>query len=441
MRSISVCFFLFVSSSLIGQVCQLAAPPVLGHIDFKEANIWVSTTDPCTVDIIYWDVLLPETKLRARGAVDNKEYLCTIIPVVNLEPGTTYEYQIKVRGITAEEVYPKGNEHYFFTTETLWQYRTDPPNFKIAVGSCAFLNEPKYDRPGKGYGNSYTIFDTIASKHPELMIWLGDNVYFREVDFESKSSMIRRYYQARQLPELSKLWTTCAHYAIWDDHDFGPNDSNGSYVHKDWTLDIFKHFWPNPSFGGPATGDGITTHFAYNDVEFFMLDNRYHRGLSDAEGVEKTILGQEQLDWLIEALKTSKAKFKLVAMGGQFLNTEAKFENYSTFPEERDEIIRLIEVNNIKGVVFLTGDRHCTELSKLELKNGNVIYDLTASPLTSGAYNNSKENNTLRVDGTIVDTQNFALLNFSGPLKERVMQIEIYDSEGKLRWTHNISSN
>lgn len=430
---------LLFSSVMFGQICRLAAPPVLGHVDFKEASIWISVTDLCAVDVLYWDVNSPSQIKKERSKVEDIAYKSVIVQLTDLEPGTTYEYQIKVKGITAEETFPGKGEHYTFTTEKLWQYRTDPPDFTIAVGSCSFINEPKYDRPGKGYGNNYSIFDSIAMKQPSLMLWLGDNVYFREVDFESKASMIRRYNQARQLPELYNLWLTCPHLAIWDDHDFGPNDSNGSYVHKDWALEIFQHFWPNPSYGGPATGEGITTHTALNDVEFFLLDNRYNRGLSDGVGVEKTILGEQQISWLIQALKSSKASFKLVAMGGQFLNTEAKFENYSTYPEERQKIIDLIEKNNIGGVVFLTGDRHCTELSELKLKNGKSIYDLTISPLTSGAYDNSKENNTLRVEGTIVDTQNYGLLSFSGPLKERKMTIQVIDFEGKLRWTKEIS--
>ena len=270
------------------------------------------------------------------------------------------------------------------------------------------------------------------------MLWLGDNIYLREVDFESKSGVIYRYMHSRSIPSLSNLLAYCPNYAIWDDHDFGPNDSNGSYVHKDNTLEAFTRFWGNPSYGGSATGPGITTNFAYEDAEFFMLDNRFNRTPESAVGVEPTIMGQQQIDWLITALKTSKATFKFIAIGGQVLNTEAKFENYAVYPKERQMLLDLIEKNNIKGVVFLTGDRHCTELSSLTLQNGNKVYDLTCSPLTSGAYDNTKENNTLRVEGTIVQEQNYGVIEITGPQKERKLTITIYTSSGALAWTRTL---
>ena len=37
---------------------------------------------------------------------------------------------------------------------------------------------------------------------------------------------------------------------------------------------------------------------------------------------------------------------------------------------------------DIRGVVFLSGDRHTTELSELTMSNGRRSTDLTVSPLT-----------------------------------------------------------
>lgn len=420
------------------QVGEIIAGPMLGHVDFREANIWIATQGAGTVELDYWKEGTP-TRIKRQITIPEDLYHNAVFTFANLEPGTTYRYQLKVPGKNKWNVYPSTDSAYAFTTETLWQYRTDPPNFSFALGSCAFINDSIYDRPGKPYGKNYTIFNTIREQKPSMMLWMGDNIYLREVDFESKQGIIYRYMHARSIPSLATLLHTCPNYAIWDDHDYGPNDSNKSYVHKDWTHEAFTRFWANPSYGGPATGEGITTHFAMNDVEFFMLDNRYHRTPENTFGIAPTILGKEQIEWLITALKTSKASYKFIVMGGQFLNTAAKFENYSMYPEERQYILEAIEKNNIKGVIFLTGDRHCTELSKLVLPNGIEVYDLTVSPLTSGAYDNTKEENTLRVDGTIVAEQNFGMITLSGPLKERQLTMTIYSSSGEKRWEKTIS--
>jgi alkaline phosphatase D len=126
-----------------------------------------------------------------------------------------------------------------------------------------------------------------------------------------------------------------------------------------------------------------------------------------------------------------------VAIGSQVLNDAAVYENYATMPQERAELLRRIEEEGIHGVVFLTGDRHFTELSEVKLKDGRVLYDLTVSPLTSGVYK-AKETNTNRVDGTIVEQRNFATLSFSGTLKERVMLIRVFDAKGTLLWERTI---
>jgi alkaline phosphatase D len=136
-------------------------------------------------------------------------------------------------------------------------------------------------------------------------------------------------------------------------------------------------------------------------------------------------------------MKYSKAPFKMVATGGQVLNTAAVFENYATIPDERAELLRRIDEEGITGVVFLTGDRHFTELSQMSLKDGRTILDLTVSPLTSGTFP-PKEENLHRVDGTVVGVQNFATLDFTGKRDERVMTIRVHDAQGVLQWERAI---
>jgi alkaline phosphatase D len=402
-----------------------------GYTELREAAIWVQTTEAAEVSLFFWPEKNKDLKKGLTKNTDETKSYSELFICSNLEPGTTYKYEICVNG----EVKNKGNSFY---TQPLWQYRTDPPEFKVAMGSCAFINEEAYDRPGEPYGKDYGIFDEIVQKNPNAMLWLGDNVYFREVDWNTKSGMMYRYNQMRKLPEMQKLLSACPHYAIWDDHDFGPNDSNGSFIHKDWSLDVFKNYWANNSYGIPGVEGGITSQFTLGDMDFFIVDNRYFRTEPNLKGVEPTILGKEQFSWLIQALDYSKAPFKFVMIGGQVLNSAALFENYAQYPQERDSLLSLIDQNHIEGVVFLTGDRHCTEFSSDTLPGGTIVYDLTVSPLTSKSYDNTAEKNDRRLPDTIVPVQNFATLDFSGKRKERKMLITVYDAEGKKKWEREI---
>ncbi len=71
-------------------------------------------------------------------------------------------------------------------------WRTDPPDFSVLTGSCNFENEEAHDRAGTPYGGGYEIFDTLAKQEADMMLWLGDNWYYREVDFDAEQNMIYR---------------------------------------------------------------------------------------------------------------------------------------------------------------------------------------------------------------------------------------------------------
>jgi alkaline phosphatase D len=410
---------------------ELISGPMIGHVSMRSAQVWAQVDNEADLSVSYWKEGGEESARYSDSKwADSKTAFSGLFELSGLDPGSHYRAVLVANG---EAIGDTIN----INTQVLWDYRMDPPAFKTVIGSCTFINDSIYDRPGRGYGGEYEVFESIVSAEPDMMLWLGDNVYLREVDFQSYSGYLYRYTHTRALPEMQELLKACPNYAIWDDHDYGPNDADASWIHRDWAQEAFKTFWANPSYGAPSGANNIATAFRFNDVEFFLLDNRSQRIHHNNRTQDIHVLGDEQIDWLIAALNKSKAPFKMVAVGGQFLNTVDRHENMANFPE-RQEIIDRIEEEHIHGVVFLTGDRHCTDMSRIELEGGAVIHDLTVSPLTSSAYDNSDEPNDLRVDGTTVPFRNFAELNFSGPRKNRSLKIVVKDANGVEVWTETL---
>ena len=414
---------------------EIASGPMLGYTDYREQAIWLQTDGEASVELVYWTKEDPSFYFNGGVIKTSKEnafiaqFICD-----SVQAGKEYFYKILIDSKEAKFDYPLE-----FKIEDYWWWRTDPPSFKIALGSCAYINDTDSDRPGKPYGQSNVIFESIAQKNPDLMLWLGDNLYFREMDWFSRTGMIDRYSKTRALPEMQKLLAKCPNYAIWDDHDFGPNNSDRSFRNKKDALDAFKMFWPNPSYGFDEI-PGCMTSFQYSGIDFILLDNRYHRTPNERVGNDKTLLGKEQLEWLIDKLAASKSKYKIVAMGGQFLNPTKKYETYANLaPQEREYILEQIEVNNIKGVIFLSGDRHHTELSHLKDWGMPQVYDFTVSPLTSGTHNGCGEGNFYQVPETCVDVNNFAIMEFTGSLKDRKLKLIVYDKDGIEIWSKEIS--
>jgi alkaline phosphatase D len=428
-----VCIFWSVLSW--GQANLLQSGPMVGYSDMREVLLWAQTKSSAKVKFGYWEKGSPSKKNFTEEITTqkNQAFVAKLVADV-VEPGKKYEYELYINGQKVARNYPLE-----FQTQVLWAFRTEPPNFKFAAGSCLYVNDAPYDRPGKPYGSNYEILTKIYEQRPDFMLWLGDNAYMREPDWGTQTGIFYRYTHSRSLPELQPLLGSSHHYAIWDDHDFGPNDSDKSFANKDLTLETFKLFWGNPNYGvGNPNQKGITGTFTWGDVQFFLLDDRYFRTSNKNIASKRSILGEDQIEWLINALASSPASFKIIAVGGQFISSSKEKENFANFPEEKQYIIDAIQKNKIPGVLFMTGDRHFTELSKLETPNMPPIYDITVSPLTSGTFNPEKETNTTRVPNTLVVEHNFALIEVTGKRKERVMTIKIINKDGKELWKQDI---
>jgi alkaline phosphatase D len=422
------------------QAARIRSGPMLGYAELTEASVWIQTTAPADARLRYW----PEGRrgearttptLSAGEQTDDTAHF--VVP--GLEPGSRYSYEVLVAGAPA--AFPTGGTTGILTTQPFWQWRTNPPDFTVAFGSCYYANEPKADRPGTPYGSDPGIFRTIAAMKPDVMIWLGDNIYYREVDFGSVAAMRRRNAIGREEPALQPLLSASHHYAVWDDHDFGPNDSTWIFSHWKESFEIFKTYWANPTYGARGV-EGVFGQFGWGDVDFFLLDDRMYRTPERvAETPDKTMLGRDQLRWLEHSLSYSNAPFKVVVNGSQMLNTISHGESFAHYVTEQKELLDWIVKNRIRGVLFLSGDRHAAELLSVTPPGSYPLYDFTSSPFTAGlSVEPAEANNPLRVPGTslVNDMHNFGLLRFRGACNDRTLDMQLYDKTGKARWTYTV---
>ena len=432
MKNFTKLFFLLFLTYGFSQKTLLQSGPMVGYSEMKEAMIWLQTKENAFVKIGYFALDNPGKVFYSDTYNTTKESGFTYHIVLDqLEPGKKYNYSVFINNKMVVLPYETS-----FSSKKLWQWREDAPDFTVALGSCTYINETELDRPGKVYGSDYSIFESINSKNPDIMIWGGDNIYLREADWDSKTGILHRYTHSRSIKEMQPLLAKTQNFAIWDDHDFGPNDGDRSFYNKHLTLEAFKDFWANKSYGmSPEQNQGNYSTFNWGDAQFFLLDDRFFKSPNDRKTGTRTILGDTQLEWLIDALSSSSASFKIIYIGGQVINSAARFENYATYPEEREKLLKEIENNKIKGVLFLSGDRHFTELSKLERNGTYPLYDWTVSPLTSGVSNSYNEDkNTNQVEGSVVAVNNFGIISFAGNKSNRQMKLTLFNKEGKELW-------
>lgn len=417
---------------------KLRAGPMVGATAMRQVKVWLQATGEGVARIEYWSLDEPKNILRSPTLrlTDETDHVAHF-SLGLLEPGKTYGYRVMIDNREQNVA-----ELLTFKSQTLWQWRTNAPDWKMAFGSCVFANDPKYDRPGRAYGGApedKRIFSQMAKQQPDLTLWGGDYLYYRETDEDSELGLRYRWRYDRGTPEQQVLLRTGSHISIWDDHEYGPNDANSSYGLKGEALSLFKRYWANPSYGLPETPGTFGVH-RINDAEIFMLDNRYHRDSDDLQSEDKSKLGHAQLRWLKNALLASKSPIKIIAAGSQMTNLVNRWESWTRFPKERDEILKFLADHKINGVMVLTGDRHFTQLLKTERPGTYPLFELTCSPILSGVPSNldAERANKQVVEGTFVAQRNFCTLDFSGPRAERKVTMRSFSTTGEKLWERDI---
>jgi alkaline phosphatase D len=441
--------FLF-SQNKIQNIKKVVAGPMLGYTEQTECLIWIQTVCAKTITIKYAEINGQE---EGEMTLTNKnENIClpniSKFILTNLKQNTNYTYEVFLDNKPIKFPY-----NLKIKTKKTWAdwSKENPFDINFLIGSCTYINDSAFDRPGKPYGQESSIFTKMAEQNADFMLWLGDNTYTREADYSSASGIKYRYLHTRSDSFLQKFLSRQNNYAIWDDHDYGENDANKTFDLSDISKECFVDYWGNKTCG--EDGKGIYFSFKQSDAEFFMLDDRTFRDeslLDEEKFINKTQLGEQQLIWLKNKLKHSKSTFKFIAMGGQFLNTETNYESYNLYKRERAEILKFIAEQKISGVLFLSGDRHHTELLKYEPNSKPEyivpypMFDLTSSPLTAGTTNvlkSSEANNPYRVANTLVAENNYCGINITGIKGNRQLLITCFDKGGIVKWTYTIHEN
>jgi alkaline phosphatase D len=428
-----ISFILILFSNVM--MAQLVSGPMLGPVELRTAKIWIEVKSGSSVILQYWKKgEIKSVKWVEKKTNMNDWFSPVVFNLVGLELNTTYEYKFS---FNLKMITTPTKVDGSFTTKDLWQWRKPAPDFSFLTGSCAYFNEPAVDRPGKPYGGDSSIFESMAKEKAAFMLWLGDAWYTREVDYFDEWGLWNRASHDRAMPVLQNFLKSTSHYAIWDDHDYGPNDIGMNYILKDKSREVFMNYFINPSYG--MNNEGIYSLVSYSDVDVFMMDDRWWRSadrmkdsIDGKPNPDKQMWGKVQMEWLKNSLLYSTAPFKIIATGSQVLNPVSPYDRLMNSPVEYDELMNFLKDNNISGVLFLTGDRHHSEIIKVERTGTYPLYDVTASPLTSGthSFSGSEKNNPYRIYG-LDQKQNYTKFSFNGARNQRKLTVEFFGVKGE----------
>ncbi|HBR93578.1 MAG TPA: hypothetical protein DEA90_05375 [Opitutae bacterium] len=431
-RISSLCLLILslASSALHG---ALVNGPMLSHLDMREAKIWLQTDEPSVVRIAY-AANGNDAELTWSSPVQTRNTLAhtAVVTLDQVEPGIHYSYRVELNGeLVTSPAHFNSPANYFD--------RSPPPDFKIAVAGAHYAVEEGFEPPYQTLGAGYDIFNSIADSKPALMVWAGNTAHLRRSDWTTQSGYLKRFAQARALPQLKQLLQSIPHYATWGEADFGAPHGGQRSTTRPIAERSFKAFWPRPIQVSQL--DGVATQFRYADVDFFMLDVRSYRNDTPNASTRMQILGEEQIAWLRQALIQSTASFKLIIAGAPILNPADSRSNLSYAESEHTEFLQMLREERIAGLFFISGGKSYGELTRLVHASSYNLYDLTVGPLTARPGDNEDELNFFRQPGSSTFERHFALIEFSGPEEDRVLTMRVLSMEGKELWNRSVSAS
>jgi alkaline phosphatase D len=308
----------------------------------------------------------------------------------------------------------------------------------IAFGSCAEQWKPQ------------PVLERVVAQQPDIFIYLGDNLYS---DTYSMDTLRKNYAVLAAKPEFQKLKTAMPVYAVWDDHDYGWNDSGRHYPFKEESKEIFLAFFGEQGDHTIRAHPGIY-HVAYfgergRRVQIIFPDLRtfrdkllpyngnragdsrfnYELDYSPYTTGDSVLVGEEQWKW-IEAQLKEPADVRIIASSTQFGITHNGYEAWANFPHEQKRMLDVIRKSKANGVVFISGDVHYAEISKLTGEGMYPVYDVTSSGITS-TWGFATPNDN-RVDGPVMEN-NFGLIKINWELADPEIIMQVHDVSGQVR--------
>ncbi|MBP9196703.1 MAG: alkaline phosphatase family protein [Saprospiraceae bacterium] len=317
------------------------------------------------------------------------------------------------------------------------------PNTVIAFGSCAQQTKPQ------------PILQQIADIKPDFFIYLGDNIYGDTYEVDELKT---KYEKLISKPEFQALKQSTKILATWDDHDYGWNDVGRHYPLKKESKEIFLHYFDEPQDSKRRSRDGIYTSYMYdyqgNKLQIILLDTRtfrdnlrpYKGELSENEAYfytldysphtngDSTLLGADQWKWL-EMELAKPADVRIIASSTQFAIEYNGYESWANFPNEQQRMLKTIQKSGANGVVFISGDVHYAEISKIQLKNSYPIYDFTSSGITSTWHFATPNKN--RIEGPVMENH-YGKITIDWNKKDPTLTMETIDVTGNQRFEFTI---
>lgn len=262
------------------------------------------------------------------------------ITLANLQPNSQYYYRLSIDGTL------DSNKQGQFHTPG-----TGPFSFTFAFASCALT------------GSSHAVFNTIRQHNPLFFVHMGD-LHYQDIGSNDQALYRAAFDTVLASPTQATLYQQLPIAYMWDDHDYGPNDSDKTSPSRLAARLAYQEYVPHYPLVAGSGNVAIYQAFTIGRVRFILTDTRSERDTTavSADSPQKTMLGAAQKAWFKQQLLQAKDQYPVII----WVSTSpwiadspgSGIDNWNGFRAERREIADFVQQNNIQGLFMISGDVH-----------------------------------------------------------------------------------
>lgn len=283
-----------------------SAEACLGVAPAPLTRTWIGALTDTSVAIV--KRLLPEGVTRT--------------DVTGLEPDTEYDLD----GVTVRTLPEAGQ----------------PCDFKIAFSGDAVV------------GSTAPVFNAILQQAPRMFIHMGD-LHYQNISTNNQASFHAAFDAVFASATQHRLYRSIPTAYVWDDHDFGGNNSDGTSASKPAAASVYRSRVPHYPL---AHATAIYQTWDIGRVRFIMTDQRSEASVNTAtDNSSKTMLGATQKSWFKNLIANSPGMLIVWVCPRWFANAN-HVDSWNSFSTERAELVDHIKANAHGRVVVLSADQH-----------------------------------------------------------------------------------
>lgn len=389
----------------------------------------VASGDPLPTAVVLWTRVTPSAeatpgsgkgaRVRVDWEVATDETFATVVRKGHLSTGTERDHTVKVdaTGLMVGTRYAYrfrsgGQTSPVGWTKTAPMPSSTPDQLRLGVVSCSNWE-----------AGHFAAYRHLAQRTDlDAVLHMGDYIYeYPPGEYAARDEVVRvseprheilsladyriRHGHYKTDPDLQELHAVAPWITTWDDHEIANDAWSGGAENHDAELEgtwkargaaarrAYDEWMPIRLSGSTALGDGTTIyrHLQFGtladlrmlDLRSYRSEQASHAALGQVGNPDRTMTGQQQMEWLKSSLSEAAVTWKLVGnsvmispvtfaaidveagqalhdMGGLIPPEGIPYnvDQWDGYTADRREIIDHLGDHAIDNALFITGDIH-----------------------------------------------------------------------------------